>query len=42
MTELTKNLIEEGKEVGEKKKAMEIAKKTILKGMDNENDFTDL
>ena len=44
VTEIGKSLIEEGKEVGEKKKAIEIAKKAILKGMDNETirDLTDL
>ena len=40
MTELGKSLIDEGK----KEKAIEIAKKAILKGMDNETiqDLTDL
>ena len=44
VTEIGKSLIEEGKEAGEKKKAIEIAKKAILKGMDNETikDLTDL
>ncbi len=44
VTEIGKSLIEEGKEAGEKKKAIEIAKKAILKGMDNETikELTDL
>lgn len=48
VTEIGKSLIQEGKEAGmkagEKKKAMDIAKKAILKGMDNETiqDITSL
>ncbi|MGL4912094.1 MAG: hypothetical protein ACRC3Y_06610, partial [Romboutsia sp.] len=48
VTEIGKSLIEEGKEEGKnegkKEKAIEIAKKAILKGMDNDTikDLTDL
>ncbi len=44
VTELGKSLIDEGKDEGKKEKAIEIAKKAILKGMDNDTikDLTDL
>ena len=44
MTKTGKSLIEEGKEEGKKEKVIEIAKKVILKGMDNDTikDLTDL
>lgn len=36
MTELGKSLINEGKDEGKKEKTIEIVKKAIKKGMDNE------
>lgn len=44
VSELRKSFIEEGKEVGAKIKAIEVTKRAILKGMDNETikDLTDL
>lgn len=44
MTELGKSLINEGKDEGKKEKAIEIVKKAIKSGMDNETikELTDL
>ncbi|PRR78841.1 hypothetical protein CLLU_35920 [Clostridium luticellarii] len=36
MTELGKSLIDEGKDEGKKEKTIEIVKRAIKKGMDNE------
>ncbi|QCH27788.1 hypothetical protein EZN00_01386 [Clostridium tyrobutyricum] len=44
MTELGKSLIDEGKDEGKKEKTIEIVKRAIKKGMDNETikELTDL
>lgn len=44
MTELGKSLIDEGKNEGKKEKTLEIVKKAIKKGLDNETikELTDL
>lgn len=44
MTELGKSLINEGKDKGKKEKTIEIVKRAIKKGMDNETikELTDL
>ncbi|MEG2985290.1 MAG: hypothetical protein RR835_11345 [Peptostreptococcaceae bacterium] len=44
VTEIGKSIIEEGKELGKREKAIEVAKKAILMGIDTEtiSDITDL
>lgn len=44
MTEMRKSLIEEGIELGKREKAIDAAKKAILKGIDTKtiSDITDL